>query len=50
MRLSNAVALFMLFTLGYGLGRYMGVRAWRMGIGMLLLGAVLVAVIIALGG
>ena len=50
MRLSNAIALVMLFTLGHALGKYMGVSAWRLGVGMLLLGAALVAVMIALGG
>ncbi len=50
LRLSNGVALLMLFVLGHSLGRYAGGRPWRFGLGMLVLGAVLVAVIIALGG
>lgn len=50
LRASNAVALVMLFLLGHSLGRYMGARGWMMGLGMLVLGLVLVAIIIALGG
>jgi VIT1/CCC1 family predicted Fe2+/Mn2+ transporter len=49
-RVSNAIALVMLFLLGHSLARFTGARPWRMGLGMLLLGAILVAIIIALGG
>jgi hypothetical protein len=49
-RWSNAIALVMLFLLGHSLARSTGGRPWRLGFGMLLLGAVLVAIIIALGG
>lgn len=50
LRISNAVALVMLFLLGSSLARYTGGRPFRLGFGMLVLGAVLVALTIALGG
>jgi VIT1/CCC1 family predicted Fe2+/Mn2+ transporter len=50
MRISNAIALTMLFLLGFFLARHTGGRPIRLGIGMLLLGAALVALTIALGG
>jgi hypothetical protein len=50
MRWSNGVALVMLFVLGFRVGRYSGGRPWRLGIVMALLGCVMVAVTIALGG
>lgn len=50
MRVSNAVALAMLFVAGRELGKYAGRAAWRTGLGMTGLGAVLVVVIMALGG
>jgi len=50
MRVSNAVALVMLFIGGYQLGRYAGGTAWKTGLAMAAVGAVLVSVIMALGG
>lgn len=50
LRLSNAIALAMLFGLGYTLGKHTGGRPWLMGLAMLVIGGVLVAVTIALGG
>ena len=50
LRLSNAIALVMLFGLGYSLGKHAGGRPWVMGLAMLVVGGVLVAVTIALGG
>jgi VIT1/CCC1 family predicted Fe2+/Mn2+ transporter len=47
---SNAVAVGSLFFAGYGLGKATGVRAWILGIAMVLVGAALVGVTIALGG
>jgi hypothetical protein len=47
---SNAVALVMLFVAGYLLGRYSGYRPLRTALVMVVLGCVLVAVTIALGG
>lgn len=50
MRVSNGVALSLLFLAGYTLGRYAQHRPWRMGIGVMLVGWVLVGITIALGG
>jgi hypothetical protein len=50
MRVSNAVALVMLFIGGYQLGRYAGASAWRTGLAMAAVGGVLVSIIMALGG
>jgi hypothetical protein len=49
-RVSNAVALVLLFIGGYRLGRYAGGVAWRTGLVMAAVGGVLVAIIMALGG
>jgi VIT1/CCC1 family predicted Fe2+/Mn2+ transporter len=50
MRVSNAVALVMLFLGGYQLGRYAGGVPWRTGLALAAVGAVLVSIIMALGG
>jgi hypothetical protein len=50
LRASNAVAIVMLFLLGYAFGRMTGRRPWAMGLSMVLLGALLVGLAIALGG
>jgi VIT1/CCC1 family predicted Fe2+/Mn2+ transporter len=50
LRVSNAVALTMLFLGGYSLGRYSGLRPWRLGLSMAVVGVVLVAITMALGG
>jgi hypothetical protein len=50
MRVSNAVAMGMLFLTGYAYGRITGRRPVLTGAGMVLLGAALVAMTIALGG
>ena len=50
LRLSNAVAIVMLFFTGYAFGRCTGHRPWVMGPAMVVLGVVLVAITIALGG
>jgi len=50
MRLSAAIAITMMFYCGYAWGRYAGVRPWPAGIAMVLLGAVVEAIVIALGG
>ena len=49
-RVSNAIAIVMLFLTGYAFGRLTGRRPWKMGISMVLLGTVLVAIAMALGG
>jgi VIT1/CCC1 family predicted Fe2+/Mn2+ transporter len=50
MRVSNAIAVAMLFMTGYTYGRLAGYRPVGMGIAMVLLGAVLVGLTMALGG
>ena len=50
LRLSNAVAVAMLFLTGYAFGRITGRRPWAVGIFMMLLGALLVGLTMALGG
>jgi VIT1/CCC1 family predicted Fe2+/Mn2+ transporter len=50
MRVSNAVAIVLLFLTGYTFGRVAEYRPWLTGLGMVLLGSVLVAMTMALGG
>jgi hypothetical protein len=50
LRLSNAVAIGMLFVCGCALGRCAGFRPWATGLSMVAVGLVLVGVAIALGG
>lgn len=50
LRLSNAVAIVMLFLTGFAFGRITGRRPWVVGIFMMLFGALLVGLTIALGG
>ncbi len=50
MRVSNAVAVAMLFATGYAFGRVTGARAGIMGVAMVVIGLVLVAITMALGG
>jgi hypothetical protein len=50
LRISNTIAIVMLFLCGYRLGHYGGHRPWRMGFAMVVVGTVLVAITIALGG
>jgi hypothetical protein len=50
LRLSNAVAVAMLFLSGYALGAYGGNRPWKVGLSMVVVGVALVGVAIALGG
>ena len=50
LRLSNAIAIVMLFVTGYAFGRCAGHRPWLMGIVMVGVGVVLVGITIALGG
>jgi hypothetical protein len=49
-RLSNLVALAILFIAGWMLSRYAGGSPWRGGVAMAVTGAVLIAAIMALGG
>ncbi|HUM15208.1 MAG TPA: hypothetical protein VL086_05925 [Candidatus Nitrosotalea sp.] len=50
LRVSNGIALVMLFGLGCAFGRYAGTPPLRSGMGMIGLGAVCVGITIALGG
>ena len=50
LRVSNGVAVVMLFLTGYQFGRYAGHRPWRMGLSMVAVSGALVGVTIALGG
>ena len=50
MRASNAIAIAMLFGMGWTLGTHTGRSGWRAGLVMVCLGLILVAITIALGG
>jgi len=50
LRLSNGIAILMLFVAGYTLGRHAGYPPWRIGVAMVGVGVALVAITIALGG
>jgi VIT1/CCC1 family predicted Fe2+/Mn2+ transporter len=50
LRISNGLAVASLFLAGYWLGKATGVRAWLLGLAMVVLGSSLVALTIALGG
>ena len=50
LRVSNAIAIAMLFLTGYSFGRHIGGKPVRTGFAMVVLGAVLVGLTIALGG
>jgi hypothetical protein len=50
LRISNAIAVVSLFLAGWWLGKATGVRAWLLGLVMVVLGSALVAVTVALGG
>lgn len=50
MRVSNLVAVIMLFTAGIAYGRFVGRSPWGFGVTMVVLGLSLVAMTIALGG
>ena len=50
LRISNLVAIALLFLCGWVHGRYSGNHPWRVGISMVLVGLALVAIAIVLGG
>ena len=50
LRLSNGIAILMLFLAGYAYGKCVERRPWLMGISMVVLGGFLVGLTIALGG
>jgi len=50
LRISNAVAILMLFAAGAALARFAGLPRFRLGLGVAVLGSALVGLTIALGG
>jgi hypothetical protein len=50
MRVSNAIAIVLLFLTGYAFGRIAEYRPWLTGVAMVVLGSVLVGITMALGG
>ncbi len=50
MRVSGAIAIAMLFFCGYRWGHYAGMRPMRVGVIMVILGSLITAAVIALGG
>jgi VIT1/CCC1 family predicted Fe2+/Mn2+ transporter len=50
LRISNGVALLMLYLAGQNLGRHAGLRPWLTGLVMMAVGVLLVGLTIALGG
>ncbi len=50
LRVSNGLAVAILFLCGFGFGRSAGLHPWASGISMVLIGSALVALTIALGG
>ena len=49
-RVSNAVAIVLLYIAGSSVGRFSGFRPWKTGLGMVAVGLILVALTMALGG
>lgn len=50
LRVSNTVAVAMLFLAGHRLGRYTGYQPWKMGMFFVLIGITMVGIAIGLGG
>jgi VIT1/CCC1 family predicted Fe2+/Mn2+ transporter len=50
LRVSNGIAIAILYVVGSRLGRYIGCNSARMGVSLVLVGAALVALAMALGG
>jgi hypothetical protein len=50
LRISNAIAIVLLFLTGYAFGRMTGRHPWVVGVSMVVLGSILVAMTMALGG
>jgi uncharacterized RDD family membrane protein YckC len=49
-RISNGIALVLLFVAGYAFGRFSISNPWRAGLAMVIFGVAVVAVAILLGG
>ena len=50
LRISNGIAVIMLFLAGYAFGKYSGHRPWGMALAMVILGSAVVGITISLGG
>ena len=50
LRISNGVAIVMLFLSGYGFAQYSGLHPWKTGVAMVVLGGAMVAITIVFGG
>ena len=50
LRVSNAIAIVMLFLTGYAFGSMIGRSPWLVGVAMVILGSILVGMTMALGG
>jgi hypothetical protein len=50
LRISNLVALTMIFLCGWSVAKYVGFNKWRMSLAMVLIGTMLVALTVLLGG
>ena len=50
LRVSNAIAIVMLFLTGWAFGTITGRHPWLVGAGMVVLGSILVGMTMALGG
>ncbi len=50
LRISNAIAIALLFLAGYSFGRFTSTRPWRAGLVMVVFGVTVVAIAIVLGG
>jgi VIT1/CCC1 family predicted Fe2+/Mn2+ transporter len=50
LRVSNAIAIVMLFLTGYAFGSMIGRHPWLVGVAMVVLGSILVGMTMALGG
>ena len=50
MRISAAIAIVMMFDCGVVWGRYAGTRSWGAGLALVVVGTIVEAIVIALGG
>ncbi|HTQ61063.1 MAG TPA: VIT1/CCC1 transporter family protein [Candidatus Solibacter sp.] len=50
LRVSNGIAILMLFITGFAFGRHAGRSPWKTGVAMIILGCALVGIAIGLGG
>jgi len=50
LRISNALAIVLLFLCGYAFGHYSGFRPWRSGLLMVVIGGAMVGITVVFGG